>query len=191
MSGRLATIAAALCLTSATLALLPASAATGPDARTLAGDGNGQAGYTAQIRRTAYGIPHILAKDFGGLGYGYGYAFAQDNVCELADQVATLRGERSQFFGPDGDSGPGANLASDTYYKGQPSAGTVRRLLDRKAPFEGPVITIEVADIDAALASVVRLGGEAVIGRQAVGDMGFTGYFRDTEGNLIGLWQNA
>ncbi|MEV0270759.1 MAG: VOC family protein [Hamadaea sp.] len=64
-------------------------------------------------------------------------------------------------------------------------------LLDRKAPFEGPVITIEVADIDAALASVVRLGGEAVIGRQAVGDMGFTGYFRDTEGNLIGLWQNA
>ncbi|NUR70009.1 MAG: VOC family protein [Hamadaea sp.] len=64
-------------------------------------------------------------------------------------------------------------------------------LLDRKAPFDGPVITIEVADIDAALASVVRLGGEAVIGRQAVGDMGFTGYFRDTEGNLIGLWQNA
>ncbi|MCP2324799.1 hypothetical protein HDA40_003306 [Hamadaea flava] len=64
-------------------------------------------------------------------------------------------------------------------------------LLDRKAPFDGPVITIEVADIDDALAMVVRLGGEAVIGRQAVGDMGFTGYFRDTEGNLIGLWQNA
>ncbi|MFE7173923.1 penicillin acylase family protein [Streptomyces sp. NPDC057616] len=133
----MATVVAALCLTSATLALLPASAATGPDARTRAGDGNGQAGYTAQIRRTAYGIPHILAKDFGGLGYGYGYAFAQDNVCELADQVATLRGERSQFFGPDGDSGPGANLASDTYFKGQLRAGTVRRLLDRKAPL-GP-----------------------------------------------------
>jgi len=64
-------------------------------------------------------------------------------------------------------------------------------LLAREAPFDGPVITIEVADIDAALASVTRLGGEAVIGRQAVGDMGFTGYFRDTEGNLIGLWQNA
>jgi predicted enzyme related to lactoylglutathione lyase len=64
-------------------------------------------------------------------------------------------------------------------------------LLARKAPFDGPVITIEVADIGDALASVTRLGGEAVVGRQAVGDMGFTAYFRDTEGNLIGLWQNA
>ncbi|MFI6564435.1 penicillin acylase family protein [Streptomyces sp. NPDC050534] len=132
LTGRLVTIAATLCLTSATLAMLPASATAGPDARTPAGDG-----YTAQIRRTEYGIPHILAKDFGGLGYGYGYAFAQDNVCELADQVTTLRGERSRFFGPDGDPGEGANLASDTYYEGQRRAGTVRHLLDRKAPL-GP-----------------------------------------------------
>ncbi|WP_406437723.1 penicillin acylase family protein [Streptomyces sp. NBC_01613] len=94
-------------------------------------------GHTAQIRRTEYGIPHILAGDFDGLGYGYGYAFAQDNVCELADQIVTLRGERSRFFGPDGDSGEGVNLASDTYYRGQLRTGTVQRLLDRKAPL-GP-----------------------------------------------------
>ncbi|MFD7472815.1 penicillin acylase family protein [Streptomyces sp. NPDC059837] len=134
LSGRLAAVAAALCLTSATVALLPApsSAATGPGGETVA-----EGGHTARISRTEYGIPHILARDFGGLGYGYGYAFAQDNVCELADQVVTLRGERSRFFGPDGESGEGSNLASDTYYKGQRSAGTVQRLLDRKAPL-GP-----------------------------------------------------
>lgn len=131
---RLAAVAAVLCLTSATVALVPApsSAATGPGGETVA-----EGGHTAHISRTEYGIPHILARDFDGLGYGYGYAFAQDNVCELADQVVTLRGERSQFFGPGGESGEGANLASDTYYTGQRRAGTVQRLLDRKAPL-GP-----------------------------------------------------
>ncbi|MCT9110047.1 penicillin acylase family protein [Streptomyces mirabilis] len=130
----LAAVAATLCLTSATVALLPApsSAATGPGGETVA-----EGGHTTRISRTEYGIPHILARDFDGLGYGYGYAFAQDNVCELADQVVTLRGERSQFFGPDGESGEGSNLASDTYYTGQRRAGTVQRLLDRKAPL-GP-----------------------------------------------------
>jgi acyl-homoserine-lactone acylase len=134
LSHRLAALATALCLTSATVALLPApsSAATGPDGATVA-----EGGHTVQIRRTEYGIPHILAKDFDGLGYGYGYAFAQDNVCELADQVMTLRGERSRFLGPDGESGEGSNLASDAYYSGLLRAGTVQRLLDRKAPL-GP-----------------------------------------------------
>jgi predicted enzyme related to lactoylglutathione lyase len=27
--------------------------------------------------------------------------------------------------------------------------------------------------------------------RQPVGDMGFAAYFRDTEGNVVGLWQTA
>ncbi|WP_262056713.1 penicillin acylase family protein [Streptomyces sp. STR69] len=111
------------------MALLPASASA---ATTVA-----EGGHTVRISRTEYGVPHILAQDFDGLGYGYGYAFAQDNVCELADQVATLRGERSRFFGPDGDSGAGPNLASDTYYGGLLRAGTVRQLLDEKAPL-GP-----------------------------------------------------
>ncbi|MFK8907462.1 penicillin acylase family protein [Streptomyces sp. YS-3] len=98
----------------------------------------GDHGRTAQIRRTAYGIPHVLAKDFGGLGYGYGYAFAQDNLCQLADQVMTLRGERSRYLGPTGTTADGTpNLASDTYHQGLRQAGTVRRLLDRPAPL-GP-----------------------------------------------------
>jgi hypothetical protein len=38
---------------------------------------------------------------------------------------------------------------------------------------------------------VERLGGKTVQGRAAVGDMGFTGYFTDSEGNVVGLWQTA
>ncbi|MFI5880039.1 penicillin acylase family protein [Streptomyces sp. NPDC051554] len=130
--------AAVLCLTSATVALLPASssAVTGQGGETVA-----EGGHSVRISRTEYGVPHILAQDFDGLGYGYGYAFAQDNVCELADHVVTLRGERSRFFGPGGEPGEGevggSNLASDTYYGGQLRAGTVRQLLAQKAPL-GP-----------------------------------------------------
>jgi len=54
-----------------------------------------------------------------------------------------------------------------------------------------PLITIAVEDIDAALTKVEQCGGKTLRGRQAVGDMGFTGYFSDSEGTVVGLWQNA
>lgn len=50
-------------------------------------------------------------------------------------------------------------------------------------------VTIGVADIDAAIASVKKLGGKQVGKKQPVGDMGFSAYFEDTEGNIVGLWQ--
>lgn len=50
---------------------------------------------------TDYGIPHVVASDWKGLGYGYGYAVARDNVCVLAEEFVTVRGERSLWFGPD------------------------------------------------------------------------------------------
>ena len=53
-----------------------------------------------------------------------------------------------------------------------------------------PTVTIGVADIDATLKSVAKLGGKVVDKKRAVGDMGFTAYFSDTEGNVVGLWQN-
>src|SRR5262249_26801741 len=98
--------------------------------------------YLAEIRRTAYGIPHILARNYGGLGYGYGYAFAQDDLCVMADRVVTLRGERSRFFGPNADSDdtlgpPTTNLASDVYYRGVRKSGIVQRVLAQSAPL-GP-----------------------------------------------------
>ncbi|GIF72313.1 VOC family protein [Asanoa siamensis] len=64
-------------------------------------------------------------------------------------------------------------------------------MMKRSGMFTAPVVTIDVDDIDEALATVERNGGSTRMGRQAVGDMGFTGYFSDTEGNLIGLWQSA
>ena len=54
-----------------------------------------------------------------------------------------------------------------------------------------PTVTISVADIDAALANVKKLGGKVTGKKTSVGNIGFSGYFEDTEGNVIGLWQNA
>jgi predicted enzyme related to lactoylglutathione lyase len=64
-------------------------------------------------------------------------------------------------------------------------------MMQRDAPFGAPVIVIDVEDIDMTLETVERLGGTTVTAKQSVGDMGYAAYFKDPEGNLIGLWQNA
>ncbi|MCO8263840.1 acylase [Pseudomonas asiatica] len=72
---------------------------------------------SAQIRRTTYGVPHIVAKDERGLGYGIGYAYAQDNLCLLANEVLTVSGERSRYFGAKGKTlEQRDNLASDVFF---------------------------------------------------------------------------
>lgn len=64
-------------------------------------------------------------------------------------------------------------------------------MLRREPPVTTPVITIEVDDIDQALEAVTMLGGSTIRGKRPVGDLGFAAYATDTEGNVLGLWQNA
>ena len=54
------------------------------------------------IVRTAHGVPHISAPDMHTLAYGVAYAHAQDNVCQTAQQLVTVRGERARTFGAAG-----------------------------------------------------------------------------------------
>jgi hypothetical protein len=62
-------------------------------------------------------------------------------------------------------------------------------MMKREGPVNGPVITIAVDDIDKALKTVEKLGGKVVQKKVTVGDMGFSAYFKDPEGNIMGLWQ--
>ncbi len=64
-------------------------------------------------------------------------------------------------------------------------------MLQRGLPVGSPVVVLEVEDIEQTLDDVERLGGTTVASKQAVGDMGFSAYVKDSEGNLTGLWQNA
>jgi len=81
--------------------------------------------------------------------------------------------------GPMGDQGP----TEPGYIGGG--------LMGRGGNFTHPVVVIDVDDIDKALETIGALGGSTVLPRMEVGDMGWTAYFRDTEGNTVGLWQTA
>ena len=59
----------------------------------------------------------------------------------------------------------------------------------REAPLKSIVVTVMVDDIEKALQRVEKAGGKAVSKKQAVGDMGFSAYFKDSEGNVVGLFQ--
>jgi uncharacterized protein len=61
----------------------------------------------------------------------------------------------------------------------------------READLSTPIVTIAVDDIDKALDTIAGLGGSTVRPKTPVMDMGFAAYFKDSEGNLMGLWQNA
>ena len=52
-----------------------------------------------ELVRTSHGVVHVTASDFRGIGLGLAYAYAQDNLCMLADSLLTVRGERSRYFG--------------------------------------------------------------------------------------------
>ena len=85
-------------------------------------DDDGQR-YQAEVRRTSFGIPHIKADDFGSMGYAYGYVHAQDNLCILAEDLLTIRGERAKFMGRDGtytivaNGATANNVDSDFFWK--------------------------------------------------------------------------
>ncbi|NMZ41943.1 penicillin acylase family protein [Pseudomonas proteolytica] len=72
---------------------------------------------SADIRRTGFGIPHIRASDERGLGYGIGYAYAQDNLCLLANEVVTVNGQRARYFGAEQATlEERNNLTSDVFF---------------------------------------------------------------------------
>jgi acyl-homoserine-lactone acylase len=103
----------------------------------------GSSPLSATIRWTSHGIPHILAKDFAGLGYGYGYAFASQDICVIADQYVTVDGQRSRYFGPtgswvfEGNGFSANNLNSDFFFQQIVDDGRIEKLIAVPPPL-GP-----------------------------------------------------
>jgi predicted enzyme related to lactoylglutathione lyase len=64
-------------------------------------------------------------------------------------------------------------------------------MMQRGQPFTSPTLVLDVLSIDEALSAVTEAGGAIVRERQPVGEMGFSAYFTDPEGNLLGLWESA
>ena len=64
-------------------------------------------------------------------------------------------------------------------------------MFERTSDLANPIITVDVDDIDAALERITSLGGDVVQAKTAIPGMGYFGYVRDTEGNVLGLWTTA
>ena len=52
-----------------------------------------------------------------------------------------------------------------------------------------PLIVIEVESCEQRIKDVEAAGGSTVVGLQQVGDMGIYAQVKDSEGNIIGMWQ--
>ena len=77
-----------------------------------------------------------------------------------------------------------------TYAPTEPGAingGMTQR--DERTP--APVITIDVEAIDDALREIEAGGGSTVTGRTEIPGMGAFAYFKDCEGNVMGLWETT
>ena len=61
----------------------------------------------------------------------------------------------------------------------------------RNEQVTSPVITIDVDGIDDALKQVEAEGGTTVTPRTAIPGMGAFAYFKDPEGNVLGLWETT
>jgi acyl-homoserine-lactone acylase len=135
---------AAALIAAGALTLGPAVALSSarPARGSLAARANRSAGHHGHvvIRRTEYGIPHIEAKTFGGLGEGYGYAFAQDDLCTIANDYITVDAERSKYFGPSetyvqrGNGVAVTNLNSDFFFRQIIDSGVIEKLLNTPPP---------------------------------------------------------
>jgi len=121
--------------------------------------------YSAEIRRTAHGIPHILASDFGSVAFGFGYAFAQDDICPMAEDYITVDAQRSLFFGPDKSYLQEANgvltnnLDSDAFFQAVIDSKLIDRLVNQTGRFALPAqlkqgVSGYVAGYDKYLADV-------------------------------------
>jgi predicted enzyme related to lactoylglutathione lyase len=74
--------------------------------------------------------------------------------------------------------------------KGMPTEpGYIGGGMMKRRQIRTPVITIDVKDIENSLKDVKSHGGKVLVEKQEVGTMGYTAYFQDSEGNILGLWQ--
>lgn len=83
-------------------------------------------------------------------------------------------------------------ITADMDANGQPvAAGAINGgMMAREGQITNPVITVDVPDINATLKRVEQLGGSVVMPKNEIPGMGYTAYFKDSEGNVMGLWEN-
>lgn len=114
-----------------------------------------------------------------------------------ADNVERAQKFYSQVFGwrmmpmPEMSYTMVGTTASDE--QGMPkAAGAINGgMAPRGATLQHPTVTLAVESIDETAKIIVKHGGTILQKRRPIGDgsMGFTAYFKDSEGNTVGLFE--
>ena len=119
---------------------------------------------------------------------------ASDPETSIAFYTA-LFGWRFTAWGPPGmywvvDTAP--DVPADAKGPGI-DGGLVPRRSEAAAEGQGVnafVCTVEVPDVSAAMARAVELGGTVALPRMPIPGVGWLGYVKDPDGNIMGLMQN-
>ena len=117
-----------------------------------------------------------------------------------ADDVGRAKGFYGAVFGWQLDTQPIGDgeytsvittaIDPQTYAPTEPG-GINGGMMQRSADTPSPVITVGVDDPDRSLKEVEANGGTVVTPRTPIPDMGAFAYFKDPEGNVMGLWETA
>jgi uncharacterized protein len=63
-------------------------------------------------------------------------------------------------------------------------------IFQRTSELPNPIITISVPSIDEHIKKIEAAGGTLAVPKGEVPEMGYYAYFKDSEGNLMGLWED-
>lgn len=111
-----------------TLLLLAACGSESQDSTPIAMDSGvieaTAAANEVEVRWTSYGIPHIKADSWEGVGFGFAHSVATNTLCVLARELVTVRGEQSLYFGESD-----RNIDSDVFHKALLHPGKVDEYL--------------------------------------------------------------
>jgi uncharacterized protein len=115
-----------------------------------------------------------------------------------ADDVARAKKFYQDIFGwsmqdipmPDGSSYSIVHTVATDQNNMPKELGAINGGLMKRSPLgEGPVIVIDVASIDEAAKKVEEAGGTVVMQKTKVMDIGHYARVKDSEGNIIGIWE--
>jgi hypothetical protein len=112
-----------------------------------------------------------------------------------ADDMARAKKFYSLVFGWKIQDVPGMEYAMadsvETDQNRQPIGGINGGILKRNADYANATsITVTVADADKAIQDTIDAGGKLVREKQRFGNLGYVAYVKDTEGNVVGIWQS-
>lgn len=76
--------------------------------------------------------------------------------------------------------------------KGKKDLGAINGGLMKRSPMvAATTVAMNVASIDETMKKIQAAGGSMVMPKMPVADMGFYAYAKDSEGNVIGVWEDA